>query len=54
MGVDMNESINKKITFEDLILRYLIDEIMNEKQNYNATYIAGLFYFVYSVIIHLS
>lgn len=33
----MNESINKKITFEDLILRYLIDEIMNEKQNYNAT-----------------
>lgn len=33
----MNESINKKITFEDLILRYLIDEIMKEKQNYNAT-----------------
>ena len=32
MGVDMNESINKKITFEDLILRYLIDEIMKEKQ----------------------
>ena len=37
MVVDMNESINKKITFEDLILRYLIDEIMKEKQNYNAT-----------------
>lgn len=37
MGVDMNEGINKKITFEDLILRYLIDEIMKEKQNYNAT-----------------
>ena len=37
MGVDMNESINKKITFEDLILRYLIDEIMKEKQNYNST-----------------
>lgn len=37
MGVDMNENINKKITFEDLILRYLIDEIMKEKQNYNAT-----------------
>ena len=33
----MNENINKKITFEDLILRYLIDEIMKEKQNYNAT-----------------
>lgn len=37
MGVDMNESINNKITFEDLILRYLIDEIMKEKQNYNVT-----------------
>lgn len=29
----MSENINKKITFEDLILRYLIDEIMKEKQN---------------------
>ena len=35
MGVDMNENINKKITFEDLILRYLIDEIMKERQNLN-------------------
>ena len=33
----MNERMNKKITFEDVILRYLIDEIMKEKQNYNAT-----------------
>lgn len=29
----MSENINKKITFEDLILRYLIDEIMKEKQS---------------------
>ena len=36
MGVDMNESIHKKITFDALILRYLIDEIMKEKKNYNA------------------
>ena len=35
MGVVMNENINKKITFEDLILRYLIDEIMKERQNLN-------------------
>lgn len=35
MGVDMNENINKKITFEDLILRYLIDEIMKERENLN-------------------
>lgn len=32
----MNENTNKKITFEDLILRYLIDEIMKEKQNLGA------------------
>lgn len=32
----MNENINKKITFEDLILRYLIDEIMKEKKNLSA------------------
>lgn len=32
----MNENISKKITFEDLILRYLIDEIMKEKKNLNA------------------
>ena len=32
----MNQNINKKITFEDLILRYLIDEIMKEKQNLSA------------------
>lgn len=30
----MNENTNNKITFEDLILRYLIDEIMKEKQNF--------------------
>ena len=33
----MDKSINNKITFEDLILRYLIDEIMKENQKYNAS-----------------